>query len=100
MADKTRKIVEKKTRYGADTKTGVRTKIGTALKFDNGEQALLLNPNGKGKKYAKELKDGCRYTNDMKTKKANGLTKTQRAYRNGYLASRKDSANAYNANKK
>lgn len=66
----------------------------------NGKDVILLNPAEKGKKYAKELKDNIHLTNDNVVKKndkgkAQKLSKTSRAYRAGYLASRKDSANAY-----
>lgn len=68
----------------------------------NGKDVILLNPAEKGKKYAKELKDNIHLTNDYVVKKndkgkAQKLSKTSRAYRAGYLASRKDSANAYKA---
>lgn len=67
-----------------------------------GKIITLLNPSEKGKKFANEMKYGYAKTNDMKTKrdergKAIPLTKEQRAYRAGYLAHSKDSANAYNA---
>ena len=66
----------------------------------NGKDVILLNPSEKGKKYAKELKDNIHLTNDFAGKKDEHgksieLTKPSRAYRAGYLASRKDSANAY-----
>ena len=66
----------------------------------NGKDVILLNPAEKGKKYAKELKDNIHLTNDFAIKKDDHgksieLTKSSRAYRAGYLASRKDSANAY-----
>lgn len=65
-----------------------------------GKTITLLNPSEKGKKFASELRDNTRYTNDNK-KKADkdgviqSLSDTQRAYRSGYLAARKDSANCY-----
>lgn len=65
-----------------------------------GKTVTLLNPAEKGKKYAKELKDNIHLTNDFAIKKDEhgksiALDKPSRAYRAGYLASRKDSANAY-----
>ncbi len=68
-----------------------------------GKTIVLLNPSEKGKKYATEMKYGYAKTNDNKTKRdANGkgipLTNEQRAYRAGYLAHSKDSANAWKAN--
>lgn len=67
-----------------------------------GKDVILLNPVEKGRKYAKELKDNIHLTNDNVVKKndkgkVQKLSKTSRAYRAGYLASRKDSANAYKA---
>lgn len=66
----------------------------------NGKDVILLNPAEKGKKYAKELKDNIHLTNDFAIKKDEHgnsieLNKPSRAYRAGYLASRKDSARAY-----
>ena len=65
-----------------------------------GKTITLLNPSEKGKKFAAELRNNTRYTNDKK-KKADkdgvllSLSDTQRAYRSGYLDARKDSANCY-----
>ena len=70
-----------------------------------GKPVTLLNPAEKASKYADELRNGIRYTNDNKYKAdKNGVvlevTKEGRAYRAGYLDARKDSANAYKANLK
>lgn len=67
-----------------------------------GERITLLNPYGKGKKYASELKHGRKITNDFKRKtNKNGssmkLTEKQKSYRAGYLQARQDSANCYRA---
>lgn len=70
------------------------------VKRRNGKTVTLLNPAEKGNKYALELRCNVHCTNygDVKLDK-NGkvrkLSKTSRAYRAGYLSSRKDSANAY-----
>lgn len=70
------------------------------VKRRNGKTVTLLNPAEKGNKYALELRCNVHCTNygDVKLDK-NGkvrkLSKTSRAYRAGYLASRKDSAGAY-----
>lgn len=72
------------------------------VKRRNGKTVTLLNPAEKGNKYALELRCNVHCTNygDVKLDK-NGkvrkLSKTSRAYRAGYLSSRKDSANAYKA---
>lgn len=71
----------------------------------NGNVITLLNPAEKASKYADELRNGIRYTNDNRYKAdKNGVvmkvTKEGRAYRAGYLDARKDSAKAYKANKK
>ena len=66
---------------------------------------VLLNPAEKGEKFAKELKNGFRFTNDGKVKKNESgkpirLTKRQSAFRSGYLTARKDNAKCFNAKKK
>jgi hypothetical protein len=65
-----------------------------------GKPVTLLNPAEKSRKYAKEIKDNRRYTNDgrLKTDKAGtplSLDEKQRSYRAGYLDSRSDNAKAY-----
>ena len=70
-----------------------------------GKNSVLLNPAEKGRKYSAELKAGIHATNDHQIKrKKNGqpirLTDTQKAYRSGYLAARKDNAKCYNAKNK
>ena len=72
------------------------------VKRCNGKSVTLLNPAEKGNKYAVELKCNVHCTNEGDVKldkncKVQKLSKTSRAYRAGYLASRKDSANAYNS---
>jgi len=67
-----------------------------------GKTITLLNPNEKGRKAAYELKHGIKYTNagQPKVNKLGEiivLNKTERAYRAGYLAARKDSGKAYKA---
>lgn len=59
-----------------------------------------MNPSEKGKKFAAELRNNTRYTNNNKAKTdkdgvIQSLSDTQRAYRSGYLDARKDSANCY-----
>ena len=78
--------------------------ILTMRKFrtKKGIDVILLNPAEKGRKYAKELRDNRHLTNGNVVKKddkgkVQKLNKTSRAYRAGYLASRKDCANAYKA---
>ena len=70
-----------------------------------GKKVTLLNPSEKGAKYANELKYKFKLTNDGRPKltKDNAqitLTKTQKAYRAGYLDAQKDSAKAYKAKNK
>jgi len=60
----------------------------------NGYTVTLLNPSEKGQLYARELKD------NYNPRTGDGLTKSQRAYRSGYLDARKDNAKAYKHNKK
>ena len=71
----------------------------------NGKEVTLLNPAEKGRKYAAELKNNVRATNDHKIKrdesgKVMRLSKVQRSYRAGYLDARKDGANCYKAQQK
>ena len=60
----------------------------------NGQTVTLYDPAEKGQIYAFELR------NSYSTKTGEGLTRAQRAYRSGYLDSRKDNAKAYKHNKK
>ena len=66
-----------------------------------GKTVILLDPAGKGKKYAHELSLNERRTNDGKVKvnretgEVQKLSKAQRSYRAGYLDARKDSAKAW-----
>lgn len=67
-----------------------------------GNEVILLNPAEKGDKFADELRNGVHLTNDKRVKfRKNGkprkLNDTEKAYRSGYLAARKDSAKCYNA---
>ena len=65
-----------------------------------GQKVTLLTPAGKGAKYSRELRENIHYTN-AGTPKADPagdpqrLTRSQRAYRAGYLDARNDSAGAY-----
>lgn len=95
-------VKEKKPLFGKNKKTGKEFKKGTVVTYADGEKQTFLTPAGKGAKYAAELKNKTRYTNDGKVKcdedgKKLGLSKAQRSYRAGYLAANKDSAKAYNA---
>ncbi len=74
------------------------------FKNARGKKVVLLNPAEKGVKYATELKNNVKLTNTgiCKTDKkgrCRKLSKAERAYRSGYLQSRKDSANAYLSSK-
>lgn len=64
-----------------------------------GKKVTLLNPNEKASKFAFEISQKKRVTNDMTAIKG-GLNKEQQAYRAGYLDSRKDSAKAWKHNQK
>lgn len=79
--------------------------MAVRVKSKNGKMITLLNPSEKGRKYAAELKAGIRATNNHEVKRdKNGkkitLTKSQRAWRSGYLTARKDNAKAYKSNLK
>ena len=58
----------------------------------NGQPVTLYNPAEKGQIYAFELKQS------YSTKTGDGLTRAQRAYRSGYLDSRRDNGKAYKHN--
>ena len=84
------------------TKSGKFLKLGTRITNEDGETKVLLNPAGKGAKFAKELRDNKHYTSEDETKKdkkgkIKRLSDTQRAYRSGYLKARSDSAKAFNS---
>ncbi len=96
-------IIHKETVTGkSKTKAGKLLKAGTRITNEDGETKVLLNPAGKGAKYAKELKDNKHYTNEGEIKtykngKEKRLSDTQRAYRSGYLKARSDSSKAFNS---
>lgn len=99
-------VKSKKKFFGSGKKAdGKKRQSGVTVIFNDGEKVTLLNPSGKGEKYARELKENKRYTNDGTVKTdENGnelhLTKEQRAYRSAYLTALKDNAKAFNAKKK
>ncbi len=73
------------------------------VKSKTGKEITLLNPAEKSRKYSAELKAGIRATNNHEVKRdKNGkkltLTKSQRAWRVGYITARKDNAKAYKSN--
>ena len=63
-----------------------------AIKLKNG--IVLRNPAEKAKRYARQMKNGC------VTETGQKLSATDLAFRAGYLQARRDSANAFNSNKK
>lgn len=85
-------------------KNGKPRKDGVTVTFNDGTKTTLLTPSGKGAKYARELKENRRITNDgvVKTDE-NGneipLTKEQRAFRAGALEMQKAASKAYKAKK-
>ncbi len=66
--------------------------LGQKVRYSDGTERTFLNPHGKGVKYAAELRENRRVTNDMQVIKQEGLTDTQAAYRSGYLDAQKDQA--------
>ena len=79
--------------------------MSKTIKTKKGKTIVLLNPAEKGKKFAAELGSKYRLTNEYEVKcdKSGNpleLSKEARAYRSGYLAARKDSANCYKAQQK
>lgn len=77
---------------------------GKKVKTKNGKTITLLNPAQKARKFADELSTNMHFTNDGEYKPDKngeiGLTDNQRAYRSGYLDSRKDCAKAHKYNEK
>ena len=98
-------VKSKKKFFGKGKKAdGKKRQSGVTVTFNDCTSVTLLNPSGKGEKYANELRDGKRYTNDGQVKlDKNGnempLTAEQRAYRSAYLQALSDSAKAHNAAK-
>lgn len=98
-------VKSKKIFFGGEKSDGKKRKAGVELTFIDGEKTVLLNPSGRGEKYAKELKQNKRYTDDGKLKTGkDGKTPLEldccsRAYRSGYLSALSDSAKAYNSTK-
>ena len=79
--------------------------MATKIKGKNGREITLLNPSERGRKFADELGNGVKQTNNglLKTDvlgKPVKLTEKERAYRAGYLDARQDSAEAYKHNQK
>lgn len=79
--------------------------MAVKVKTKKGGSLTLLNPSEKGRKFADELRNGAKQTNDGyikfgKSGKPVKLTDTEKAFRSGYLTAQKDSAKAYNARKK
>lgn len=75
------------------------------FKNRRGREICLLNPSEKSQKYAYELKNRVRVTNNGYLKvDSNGaayeLSDVQAAFRSGYLTARKDSTKCYNAKMK
>lgn len=95
-------VVKVTTIFKGEKKNGKSKKYGVVVEFNDGKATTLLNPSGKAEKYANELKDGVRVTNDGLIKRDKSdypleLNNCQRSYRRGYLAAQKDNAKAYNA---
>lgn len=79
--------------------------MAVVVKTRRGKEVTLLNPSEKGNKFANELRNNCKQTNDGHFKlnrhgQCIELNDAERAYRAGYLAAQKDSANAFKHNRK
>lgn len=69
--------------------------MAVKVKTKNGKTVTILNPSEKGAKYAREIREGQRYTNDYEQKTnekglVEKLTPEQAAYRAGYLDHQKE----------
>lgn len=81
---------------------GKKKVVGVVVTFKDDTEVTLLNPSGKGAKFAQELKDNKHYTNSGQVKVDDKgsplpLTNEQKAYRSAYLTALSDSAKAYNS---
>ena len=79
--------------------------MAVKVKGKNGQEVTLLTPSERGRKFADELGNGVKQTNNglLKTDvlgKPVKLTEKERAYRAGYIDARKDNAKAYKHNQK
>jgi len=63
--------------------------MSTLIRTKNGKSIVLLNPSEKGKRYARQMKAG------KVRETGKELKPTDYAFRAGYLAAQKDSANAF-----
>ena len=93
--EKEYEVLKKRAIKGKDGK-----RCGSQSLCSDGEVRTYLNPHGKGRKYAEELRTGERMTNTgiRKTTERGGtlhLTGKGRAYRAGYLQAQHDSAATY-----
>lgn len=82
--------------------SGGKERSGVVVTYKDDTKQTFLTPAGKSRKFVEELKSGEKLTNDMQVKtdkkgKPRRLRDTERAYRSGYLAARKDAAKAYKA---
>ena len=98
-------VVSTEAVYRGEKRNGHQRRYGTRVTFKDGTITTLLTPSGKGAKFAKELHEGVRYTNDGYKKLdeygyTQELTDSQRAYRSGFLQAQKDSARLHKAKKK
>lgn len=66
--------------------------MASIVKTKTGKKIVLLNPAEKGKRFARQMKNGCVSETGEKISK-NGM-----AFRAGYLTARGDSAKAHCAN--
>ena len=64
----------------------------------NGKKFRLFNPTEKGRMAAKSLKTGRKYNPKTNQFDGKALVQKDRAYYFGYLAARRDSADAHNYN--
>lgn len=87
-------INEKRGIFKKNKKTGKENRVGTELHFNDGEIKKVLTPSGKAAKYATELREQKKFTNDGIVKKQR-LSDVERAYRSGYLDSQRDSTDTY-----
>ena len=79
---------------------GKGNKMSKQIKRKNGKTVTLLTPNEKATKYADELRNGVKLTNDGHIKfdkfgSPQRLSPDERKFRSGYLTSRSDEAKLF-----
>ena len=95
-------MARKKTKIVSNIVDDKNRRLGVVVVNARGLKTTLLNPFGKATKYADELRNGVKLTNDghLNTDslgKPQHLTSEEEAYRKGYLKHQQETVDAYNS---